>query len=117
LLLARCRGQAERPFRYRDFGSLATIGRKLAVAELGGVRLSGFAAWVLWSVAHVYFLIGFRSRMVVALTWLWNYLTFERGTRLITGHVEADSKSRPESAPKSTHLEFRADVPLRAPAR
>jgi NADH dehydrogenase len=97
LLLARHNGQAERPFRYRDFGSLATIGRKLAVAEFGRLRLSGFAAWLLWSVAHVYFLIGFRSRMVVALTWLWNYLTFERGTRLITGHVEQESRPRPEN--------------------
>jgi len=97
LLLARWRGQAERPFRYRDFGSLATIGRKLAVAQLGQLRLSGFAAWLLWSIAHVYFLIGFRSRMVVALTWLWNYLTLERGTRLITGHVEQESRPRPEN--------------------
>jgi NADH dehydrogenase len=49
------------------------------------VRLSGFVAWVLWSVAHVYFLIGFRRRMIVALHWAWSYLTFQRGTRLITG--------------------------------
>jgi NADH dehydrogenase len=118
LLLARCHGQAERPFRYRDFGSLATIGRKLAVAEFGGVHLSGFAAWLLWSIAHVYFLIGFRNRIIVALTWLWNYLTFERGTRLITGHVEQDSRSQPESAAKSTQPQSRAlDGPLRVPAR
>jgi len=98
LLLARCRGQAERPFRYRDFGSLATIGRKLAVAQFGRLRLSGLAAWLLWSIAHVYFLIGFRSRLVVALTWLWNYLTFERGTRLITGRVEEEQRPRPENS-------------------
>jgi len=96
LLLARWRREAERPFRYRDYGSLATIGRKLAVAQLGRLRLSGFAAWLLWSIAHVYFLIGFRSRTVVALSWLWNYLTFERGTRLITGHIEQESRARPE---------------------
>jgi NADH dehydrogenase len=113
LLLARCRGQAERPFRYRDFGSFATIGRKLAVAEFGGVRLSGLAAWLLWSIVHVYFLIGFRSRMVVSLTWLWSYLTFKRGTRLITGHVEDNPSSRLENVPKSTHPELRAlDRPL-----
>ena len=97
LLLARLRGASEPRFRYRDFGSLATIGRKLAVAEIGGVRLSGFAAWLLWSVAHVYFLIGFRNRTVVALTWLWSYLTFERGTRLITGIPEEGRPSLPST--------------------
>jgi NADH dehydrogenase len=73
------------PFRYRNFGNLATIGRKAAVADFGRVRLSGRLAWLLWSIAHVYFLIGFRNRAVVALTWLWAYITFERGARLITG--------------------------------
>ena len=85
LLAARAEGKALPPFRYRDFGSLATIGRKHAVADFGKVRLSGFIAWVLWSAAHVYFLIGFRRRMIVALHWAWSYLTFQRGTRLITG--------------------------------
>ncbi len=85
ILIARARGEAPTPFRYRDFGSLATIGRKHAVADFGKVHLSGFVAWVLWSVAHVYFLIGFRRRIVVALHWAWSYLTFQRGTRLITG--------------------------------
>jgi NADH:ubiquinone reductase (H+-translocating) len=98
LLLARYRGQVERPFRYRNFGSLATIGRKLAVAQFGSVRLSGFAAWLLWSIAHVYFLIGFRNRSVVAFTWLWNYLTFQRGTRLITGNGEQEARGRTENA-------------------
>jgi NADH dehydrogenase len=78
-------------FRYRDQGSLATIGRKAAVADFGFVRLSGFLAWLLWSVAHVYFLIGFRNRVVVALTWLWAYVTFERGARLITGSTADDT--------------------------
>jgi NADH dehydrogenase len=85
LLKARAEGKTLPPFRYRDFGSLATIGRKHAVADFGKVRLSGFVAWVLWSAAHVYFLIGFRRRMIVALHWAWSYLTFQRGTRLITG--------------------------------
>lgn len=84
-LLARSRGEALHAFRYRDFGSLATIGRKQAVADFGKVRLSGFIAWVLWSVAHIYFLIGFRRRTIVALHWAWSYITFQRGTRLITG--------------------------------
>ena len=78
------------PFRYRDRGNLATIGRKAAVADFGFVQLSGWFAWLLWSVAHVYFLIGFRNRVMVALTWLWAYVTFERGARLITGSAVND---------------------------
>jgi NADH dehydrogenase FAD-containing subunit len=73
------------PFRYRDWGNLATIGRKRAVADFGWLRLSGLPAWLLWSTAHIYFLVGFRNRFVVGANWLWNYLTFERGARLITG--------------------------------
>lgn len=83
---ARLRRQpAPKPFRYRDFGNLATIGRKAAVVEMGPVKISGFTAWLLWSLAHVYFLIGLRNRLVVALHWMWNYATFQRGARLITG--------------------------------
>jgi NADH dehydrogenase len=85
LLRARLAGRTLPPFRYRDYGSLATIGRKSAVVQLGSFKLKGFLAWVLWSVAHIYFLIGFRNRLAVALHWLWNYVTFQRGTRLITG--------------------------------
>ena len=90
LLMARARGDEMPPFRYRDFGAMATIGRKRAVAQIGGFKLSGLLAWVLWSVAHVYFLIGFRNRVMVALTWLWAYVTFERGARLITGSAASD---------------------------
>jgi NADH dehydrogenase len=85
LIEARLAGKAAPAFRYRDFGSMATIGRKSAVVELGRFRLTGFVAWLIWSVAHVYFLIGFRNRFVVALNWGWSYLTFQRGARLITG--------------------------------
>jgi len=85
LLIARSRGQGIEAFRYTDFGSLATIGRKRAVAQFSRLRLSGFPAWALWSIAHIYFLIGFRNRFVVALNWAWNYVTFQRGSRLITG--------------------------------
>jgi len=77
-------GRSE-PFRYRDYGNLATIGRHRAVAEIGRVRLSGTLAWLLWCTAHIFFLVGFRNRLVVGASWLWNYLTFERGARLITG--------------------------------
>ena len=85
LLQAQLHGRTLPPFRYRDFGAMATIGRKRAVAQLGRVKLAGFPAWLLWSLAHIYFLIGFRNRVVVTLNWAWNYLTFQRGTRLITG--------------------------------
>jgi len=77
------------PFRYRDFGSLATIGRQAAVVQYRGLRIKGLAAWLFWSLAHVYFLIGFRNRLQVTLDWLWAYLTFERGSRLITGEDQA----------------------------
>jgi NADH dehydrogenase len=85
LLKARAVGKTLPPFRYRDFGVLATIGRKRAVVQMGRFKLQGFIAWLLWCVAHIYFLIGFRNRLIVAMNWLWNYLTFQRGARLITG--------------------------------
>jgi NADH:ubiquinone reductase (H+-translocating) len=85
LLMARAAGKTLPAFRYRDFGSMATIGRKRAVAQLGAFKISGLPAWLLWSLAHVYFLIGFRNRLAVATNWGWNYVTFQRGTRLITG--------------------------------
>ena len=85
VLRARMKARPTEPFRYRNNGSMATIGRKSAVAELGGIKLSGFSAWLLWCLVHVYFLIGFRNRFSVALNWSWNYITFQRGSRLITG--------------------------------
>lgn len=102
-LVARYQGRTAAVFRYRDFGSLATIGRSRAVAQFGKLRLSGFPAWVLWSGAHVYFLIGFRNRFVVALNWAWSYITFQRGSRLITGlyaRVE-DMRQAPRSELRS----------------
>ncbi|HWY14665.1 MAG TPA: NAD(P)/FAD-dependent oxidoreductase [Rhizomicrobium sp.] len=82
--------QTIEPFRYVDQGNLATIGRSNAVADFGRIRLAGFLAWLLWCVAHVYFLIGFRNRLSVALNWAWLYLTYQRGARLITGQDDAD---------------------------
>jgi len=76
------------PFRYRDFGNLATIGRKQAVVDLHWIKLTGRIAWVVWSVAHIFFLIGFRNRIAVAMNWLWSYVTYQRGARIITGHDE-----------------------------
>jgi NADH:ubiquinone reductase (H+-translocating) len=72
------------PFRYRSFGDLATIGRRAAVVNFGYLRLKGFVGWLFWSLVHIYFLIGVKNRFIVAFTWLWDYLTFHRGARLIT---------------------------------
>jgi NADH dehydrogenase len=76
---------ATTPFRYRHAGSLATIGRSAAIADFGWLKVKGWLAWWLWGIAHIYFLIDFRSRFIVALQWLWSYLTYRRGARLITG--------------------------------
>ena len=73
------------PFRFRDRGAMATIGRNSGIAEIGRIRLRGFVGWVAWGVAHVYFLIGFRNRLAVLINWTWAYATWQRGVRLITG--------------------------------
>ena len=89
------------PFRYRHYGSLATIGRQAAVADFGGIRVRGAAAWWLWGAAHIAFLIGARNRITVLASWLWAYFTFRRGSRLITGSgllsPGGDSKQRSAS--------------------
>jgi NADH dehydrogenase len=84
-ILRALRGEPLLPFRYRDCGTLATIGRAAAVAELGPVRVSGWAAWLLWLFVHILWLIGFRNRFLVMFEWAWAYLRDERGARLITG--------------------------------
>jgi len=85
----KLRGQPTLPFRYRDKGSLATIGRAAAVAEIGRVKLSGLIAWLAWLAIHIFFLIGFRNRFLVIAEWAWVYLRNDRGARLITGDVHA----------------------------
>ena len=82
----RILGRSKGSFRYRSFGNLATIGRKRAVMDWDGWVMSGLLAWLIWSFAHIWFLVGFRSRIVVGIQWLWNYLTYQRSARLITGH-------------------------------
>lgn len=74
-----------KPFRYRDKGSLATIGRARAVADIKGLRFGGFLAWLAWLAIHIFYLIGFRNRVLVLIGWAWHYLTFRRGARIITG--------------------------------
>lgn len=84
IIARRQAGKSTRPFRYRDHGSMATIGRRAAVADLpGGVVLTGTAGWVAWLAVHLVFLVGFRNRVVVFVNWAWNYLTWERATRVI----------------------------------
>jgi NADH dehydrogenase len=102
-------GQPSAPFHYRDKGALATIGRAAAVADFGRLKLTGFPAWLAWMLVHIAFLIGFRNRVFVLLSWAWAYLTFQRGARLITGDPEqllphvpgpaAQAKDRPGGAP------------------
>ena len=73
------------PFRYRNYGTMATVGRRAAVADFGWLKLDGTLAWLMWGLIHVSFLIGFRNRLVVMLDWMWSYFTFQSGARLITG--------------------------------
>ena len=84
-ILARLRGAAPSPFRYRDFGNLATIGRMAAVVDLHGLKFSGLLAWWFWLAAHVFFLIGFRNRLVVLIDWAQAYWSYQRSARIILG--------------------------------
>jgi NADH dehydrogenase len=84
-ILSDLRGEPRKAFRYNDKGSLATIGRSSAIADVKGFKMSGFSAWLTWLFVHVLFLIGFRSRTQVLWEWFWSYVTFSRGARLITG--------------------------------
>ena len=85
LIAARITGRAAPgPFSYMHLGELATIGRRAAVVKLGRLQLKGFVGWMFWAAVHIYFLIGVRNRFIVAFNWLWTYLTFQRGARLIT---------------------------------
>jgi NADH dehydrogenase len=87
-LIRRLKGEPTRPFRYIDYGNLAAIGRKAAIVELpvpglGTLRFSGFPAWLFWLFAHIYFLIGFRNRLIVMVDWAWAYFTYERSARVV----------------------------------
>ncbi len=98
--LARAlRGEPLLPFRYKDKGSLATLGRAAAVAAFPRANRSGFVAWMAWLGVHIFFLIGFRNRVMVLLGWAWAYLTWQRGARLITGPTELARKPGPNSSP------------------
>jgi len=91
VLRARLSGAAApAPFRYRDYGNLATIGRMAAVVDFGRLKFSGLLAWWFWLTAHVFFLIGFRNRLVVLLNWFWAYWSYQRGARIILGRDDGD---------------------------
>ncbi len=95
VILARVRGRPEpKPFRYRHLGNLATIGRNSAVVDFGRLRFRGAVAWWLWGIAHIYFLIGVRAPVLVAIQWFWSYLTYGKGARLITGRAPADAEGQ-----------------------
>ena len=88
LIRSRVKGEhAPPPFHYRDKGNLATVGRSFAILDIHGFKLSGLLAWVLWLCIHIYFLTGFRNRLVVLTDWAWNYFTFQRGARVFTQAV------------------------------
>jgi NADH dehydrogenase len=95
LISARIAGrETPKPFRYVNLGDLATIGRRAAVVKFGRLELRGFVGWIFWSIAHIYFLIGLRNRFVVAFNWFWDYITFQRGARLITDVPGSESSGR-----------------------
>ncbi|MGH7057790.1 MAG: hypothetical protein ACREFZ_07875, partial [Acetobacteraceae bacterium] len=105
VIAARVGGKpAPSKFVFHDPGALAVIGRASAIADFGWLRLTGFTAWVVWACAHIFFLIGFRNRTAVFLTWAWEWLTRSRGARLIV--------DRPVG-----YQELRAEQQSRAPAR
>jgi NADH:ubiquinone reductase (H+-translocating) len=105
-ILRRLAGQPTQPFRYRDYGNLATIGRNSAVVDLtspvGPVRFSGYFAWLFWLFAHIYFLIGFRNRIVVLMDWASAYWSFQRYARVVAGTELSSMARQPDSARRTT---------------
>ena len=104
-------GEARKPFRYHDKGSLATIGRASGIADFGRLKLSGFLAWLAWLLVHIFFLIGFRNRFIVMFEWGLSYLTFQRGARLITGKVPMAELTQKPPSPPPPSPELRAPPP------
>jgi NADH dehydrogenase len=91
-------------FRYRDYGTMAMIGRSAAVADLRGFKFTGKLAWLLWGLVHLYFLIGFRNRLVVLVNWFWAWLTYARGARLITGREPHQSVAKSQRQASSASV-------------
>ncbi len=95
-ILASIAGRATTPFRYQDWGALATIGRHSAVAQLPNLRFSGIFAWWFWLTLHIFFLIGFRSRLIVLINWAWAYFTYARAARIILGNLNGNEHGNEE---------------------
>lgn len=100
VIRAELRGKKREPFSYLDKGTMATVGRKRAIAQMGKLELAGFLAWLAWMAVHVFFLIGFRNRFVVMFNWMWQYFTWKRGARLITTHTGVSPKLLLAAAPE-----------------
>ena len=100
LVVDRLSGRSTAPFRYRDKGTLATIGRAKAVADVHGLRISGFLAWLTWLLVHLFYLIGFENRVLVLLRWAYSFFTHGRGARLITEAARMPVAEQLESPPK-----------------
>jgi NADH dehydrogenase len=81
-------GKPYERFKYTDKGALATVGRAFAILQMGRLKLSGLFAWLIWSLVHIAYLVGFRNRVIVMIDWAWAYVTYQRGARLITGDIE-----------------------------
>jgi NADH dehydrogenase len=95
-ILRRLRGNAPRPFVYRNYGSMAIVGRRAAISDLRWIRFSGVVSWLAWLFLHIFMLIGFRNRVIVLIEWAVAYITFQRGARLITN--DSGPRERPERA-------------------
>jgi NADH dehydrogenase len=101
VIRARLEGRpAPPPFRYRDRGNMATVGRSFAIAEVGRFRFSGFFAWLMWLIIHIYYLIDFENRLLVLTQWAWAYFTYSRSARLILPDCDRDAGSPPETRSK-----------------
>jgi NADH dehydrogenase len=110
-------GNARTPFHYVDKGSLATIGRAAAVAQFGKFHISGFLAWLSWLFIHIFFLVGFRNRIIVMIQWAWSYITYDRSARLITGESKTGAVSSMEIAQISSEADDQdGEDPLPRPA-
>jgi NADH:quinone reductase (non-electrogenic) len=97
------RGEPRKSFHYLNKGNLATIGRAAAVADFGKIHISGFLAWLSWLFIHIFFLIGFRNRLIVLIQWAWSYLTYERGARLITGDTHLPGWDQLQAEESQSH--------------
>ena len=116
LIRRRLRGRSTPPFHYRDKGNLATIGRSSAVADIKGVRLAGFLAWLVWLTIHLFYLIGFQNRAFVLLRWSITYVTRGRGARLIPARHAQEQTDRPGPAvyQRVINSDHRDETPRRA---